>query len=622
MSRSFAACFCVFCVFTPPARPQAPTSPAYTITTFAGNGNTGSTGDGGAAISAQLSAPFAVAVDAAGNAYIADEFNNKIRKVSPDGTISTVAGTGTSGYAGDGGPAASAQFSSPSGIVVDASGNLYIADSGNNVIRMVTANGNISTVAGMQNATVPYGGDGGPATSAQLYNPSGLALDSVGDLYIADTYNNVVRMVAPDGTITTLAGNNAAATGFSGDGGAATSAVLNNPVGLAVDAARNLYIADGGNNRIRLVSADTGNISTVAGSGTGGGYSGDGGAANKAKLNTPKGIALDPAGNLYIADRFNSAIRMVTVTGTISTIAGSANGGYSGDGGPATGATLFEPTWVAVANTGKIYIADNGNDVIRLLTPAALPPSIASKGVVGAAAFGAFTSVAPGSWIEIYGSNLASDSRMWTGTDFKGANAPTSLDGTSVSIGGVPAFVDYISAGQVNAQVPSNVGTGSQPLKVTTASGSSAPYAINVTLVQPGLFTAAKFSIGGLQYAAALFTDNATYVLPPGAIPGVTSRQAKPGETVIFYGAGFGPVTPNIPAGQIVQQNNSLAANFQISFGSAPAALSYSGLAPGAIGLYQFNAIVPNIANSDSVPLTFTLNGAPGTQTLYTAVHN
>jgi uncharacterized protein (TIGR03437 family) len=247
-------------------------------------------------------------------------------------------------------------------------------------------------------------------------------------------------------------------------------------------------------------------------------------------------------------------------------------------------------------------------------------PSIAAGGVLSASSFGKFTSIAPGSWIEIYGSNLAADTRSWTQSDFSGVNAPTSLDGTSVTVGGQPAFIDYISPGQVNAQVPSNIGTGSQQIILTTGAGSSTPYTVSVNSTQPGLLAPASFKIGGRQYAAALFPDGATYVLPPGTIAGVASRRAQPGDTITLYGIGFGPVVPDIPAGQIVGQSNTLAATLQVEFGTALGDVAFSGLAPGAVGLYQFNVTVPNIANSDALPLAFTIGGVPGTQNLYTAV--
>ena len=194
--------------------------------------------------------------------------------------------------------------------------------------------------------------------------------------------------------------------------------------------------------------------------------------------------------------------------------------------------------------------------------------------VVSAGAFGQFASLSPGSWIEIYGSNLATGSRGWTGSDFTGVNAPTSLDGTKVTIGGQPAFIDYISPGQVNAQVPSGVGTGPQPLIVTSDASVSDPYTIMVNAEQPGLLAPSSFNIGGKQYVVALFPDDVTYVLSAGAIPGVTSRPAQPGDTITFYGIGFGPVTPNIQAGQIVQQTNALASPFHLFFGPTEATVS------------------------------------------------
>jgi len=279
---------------------------------------------------------------------------------------------------------------------------------------------------------------------------------------------------------------------------------------------------------------------------------------------------------------------------------------------------------------------DNGSNPILLGVTLGSPdtdlPYFTPAGVVSASAFGEFTSVAPGSWIEIYGTKLAAGTRSWTAADFTGVNAPTSLDGTSVTIGGQAAFLDYVSPTQVNAQVPSNIGTGPQPVVVTTAVGASAPITIaddqsgpvtvTVNQDQPGLLAPSAFNIGGKQYVAALFSDGATYVLPPGAISGVTSRRAQPGDIITFYGIGFGPVTPNIPAGQIVPGENMLVAPLDILFGQTAATVPYDGLAPGAVGLYQFNVVVPNVAASDIVPVTFTLGGTAGTQTLYTAVGN
>ena len=247
-------------------------------------------------------------------------------------------------------------------------------------------------------------------------------------------------------------------------------------------------------------------------------------------------------------------------------------------------------------------------------------PAIAPSGVVSAAGFGGFNSIAPGSWIEIYGTNLSSTTRGWGGGDFNGANAPTSLDGVKVTVGNTAAYVDYVSPTQVNAQVSSSVGTGPQLVTVTNSNGTSAAYTITVNPVQPGLLAPPAFNIGGKQYVVATLPDG-TYVLPQGAIAGLNSRPARPGETVTIYGVGFGSVSPNIPAGQIVGQVNSLTLPLSLSIGGTPTVLPYKGLAPNFVGLYQFNVTMPNVSDNNPLALTFNLGGTAGTQTLYTSVH-
>jgi len=244
--------------------------------------------------------------------------------------------------------------------------------------------------------------------------------------------------------------------------------------------------------------------------------------------------------------------------------------------------------------------------------------------VISAGAYGGFSAVAPGTWVEIYGSNLAPDTRQWAGSDFNGNNAPTSLDGVQVTIGGQKAFIDYIasSPGQINAQLPSNISTGGTlPLTVNNGTVSSAPFNVTVNTTEPGLLAPSAFQIGAKQYVVALLPDGATYVLPTGAITGVASRPAHPTETITLYGIGFGGVTPSIAAGLIETQINLLAASLQILFGQTPATITYQGLAPGFVGLYQFDVVVPAVPDSDLVPLTFNLGGVAGSQTLYIAVH-
>lgn len=259
-----------------------------------------------------------------------------------------------------------------------------------------------------------------------------------------------------------------------------------------------------------------------------------------------------------------------------------------------------------------------GNLLNRTVTSSAPAPTI--RLVISAGDFGKFTNAAPGSWVEIYGSNLSNSTRQWAGADFSGNNAPTMLDGVQVTAGGQKAFVYYISPGQVDAQLPSNLAAGPTMLTVGNGTQTSAPATIRLNSVMPGLLAPLSFEIGGNQYVVALLPDGVTYILPPNAIPGLASRQAKPGETIIMYGIGFGAVSPDIPAGKIVTQSNQLVAPLQIQFGQTSAKLQYDGLAPSFVGLYQFNVVVPQVPDNDLTPLTFTLGGATGTQILFIAV--
>jgi hypothetical protein len=340
------------------------------ITTIAGNGMLGFDGDGGPATMAQLRYPAGVGVDGSGNVYIADRENHRIRKVTAaTGIITTAAGTGSGWFQGENDVATTASLNYPEGLAVDGAGNVYVADSYNGRVRkLVLASGRIITVAGSTPAG--YGGDTGQGPAAQLKQPTAVAVDGAGNLYIADMQNARVRKVAvptPTAQITTLAGNGTA--GYAGDGGAAPAAMLNSPHGVAIDAAGNLYIVEFWNHRVRKVAAATGLITTVAGSSSG--SLGDGGPATAARLSNPYGVAVDNAGNLYIADSFNYRIRKVTAaTGVISTIAGNGTSGSGGDGGVATAAQLNRPGAVAVDAAGNIYIADTGNHRIRKVTVA------------------------------------------------------------------------------------------------------------------------------------------------------------------------------------------------------------------------------------------------------------
>lgn len=389
---------------------------AGVISTYAGTGICGYSGDGGPATSAMISYSYGAAFDRHGNLLVADTGNNRVRLITPAGIIMTIAGNGTYAYSGDGGNAVEASLAGPSALSADPTGNIYIADSGNYVIRLVDDSGIIHTVAG--NHTYGFSGDGGPATSAQMTFAGGVLADSSGNFYIADTGNKRVRKVDSTGTITTYAGNGSfgntgsggpatsaaiaqpeglvlsegklhistatniwdvnlatqiitivagysnGTTGFNGDGHTAVSTGFNGIWGMSSDGEGGLIVADSGNNRVRAISGASQLVTTI-----GGGYVGDGGRAVAASLNDglsdASHLAFDPAGNLYIADIDNHRVRKVSSSGTIATIAGNGIAGYSGDGGPATAATLSFPGAVATDNDGNIFIADSGNGVIR-----------------------------------------------------------------------------------------------------------------------------------------------------------------------------------------------------------------------------------------------------------------
>ena len=344
------------------------------ITTVAGTGEQGYGGDGGPAAQARLAFPRTVAVDGAGSLYIVDSGNYRIRRVSRSGAITTVAGTGMYGYSGDGGPALTARINA-SGLAADGAGNLYISDSRRHRIRRIDSSGTITAYAGIGESG--YSGDGGPANQARLFRPWGVVADGSGNLYVADKYNHRVRRVDVSGTITAIAGTGE--EGYSGDGGPAVAAQLASPGWVELDGSGNLYISDTSNHRIRKVDR-SGIITTVVGTGERG-YGGDGGPAAAAKLWGPQGMVFDGAGNLYFADGRNERIRQVDRGGTITTVAGSGESGFAGDGGPAVAARFWIPMGVALDGAGNLYIADNANHRIRRVDRAGTITTIAGVGL-------------------------------------------------------------------------------------------------------------------------------------------------------------------------------------------------------------------------------------------------
>jgi len=332
---------------------------AQIITTIVGNGTPGYLGDGLPATSAEINQPGGFTVDAAGNIYIADYGNNRIRKVNTSGIITTIVGNGTAGYFGDGLQATAAQINEPLCVVTDRSGNIYFSDSRNFCVRKVNSMGIISTIAG--NGTPGFGGDLGPATAALLNIPYGLVLDGLGNLYVADMSNNRVRMINTSGIISTVAGTGT--PGFTGDGVPAIATEISQPNSLCLDPSGNLVITDNGNQRIRKINS-AGIITTIAGIGTLG-ATGDGGQATAAQFTWPAGIQYDSAGNLYIADAYNYKIRKVDNSGIITTIAGTGTLGHSGDGGSATAAEFNVPSAVGFDTGGSLIIDDDVNNRLR-----------------------------------------------------------------------------------------------------------------------------------------------------------------------------------------------------------------------------------------------------------------
>ncbi len=614
----------------------------YTISTFAGTGRPTYSGDSATATSAEINSPFGITVNKDGSVVFADQINHRIRKIA-SGTITTIAGKGTAGLSSDETTTATdATMTFPTSVVYDSSGNLYIVDTNNNCIRKVGTDGKISRVAGNGTAGYAEANDYNPdgdadsdgvvnskdsdytaveAPNAYLSYPIGIAVTSDGTMYIADTKNHRIRKVDANKHILTVAGTGTA--GWSGDGGKATEAKLNYPMGLSLDPAGNLYIADAFNHRIRKIAVD-GTITTVAGRGTPG-FSGDNGQAVSARLFYPKGAHIGPDGKLYIADTFNSRIRVVAADGIISSIAGNGRYGGNGDGGDSRYAELRFPNAVAVAADGKVYISDTQNNKLRVLTPTTVDPTqedrpiISLHGISTPAEFGASTAFAPGAWMEIRGIRLAAAERSWQPEDFNGGIAPTVLAGTRVIVDGVDAYTAYVSPETVRVLLPGGIQPGRKEVVVETALGRSETYTVDIEESRPALNAPVKFLLAGTQYASAVLDDGQTYALPEGAVEAASTRPAKPGETLTFHGIGFGAVTPDIGAGELVGKENSLVRRVEVLFGESRAEVRYAGLAQGAVGIYQLSVVVPEGVEGDAIPVTVMVDGEPGRQQLHVA---
>ena len=581
------------------------------IYTIAGNGFAGYSGDGGAATQAEMRYPSAVAVDSYGNYVIAEPYDSAIRVTANStgtfygvamtaGDVYTVAGDGAPGYSGDGGPATEAALDLPFGVGMDGSGNIIIADTGNQRLRVIAKStgtfygqamtaGDIYTIAG--DGTIGGSGDGGPATSADFHAPWAVTVDGSGNVVVADVGNNAVRVVAEAtgtfygqamtaGDIYTIAGNGT--EGYAGDGGAAASAELDSPAGVGVDRSGNILVGDTGNSVIRVVAGTSstfygqamtaGDIYTIAGNGAAG-YSGDGGPATAAELGAPWGATVDGAGNVLVTDPGNSRVRVVAestgtfygqamTTGDIYTIAGDTYFGYAGDGGPATSASLWDDTGVAVDNAGDVVIADFGNNRIRLVTGGPVVPAL-SFGPLSVTSWTVNQSGFPGT-IALSG---GTGSYSLTAQSGLPAGLTATLAGSTISITGTPTQAGTFASGS---------------LTVRDSTGATATDSFSVTInnkATPTLVTKPGATSVTLGKTAPTLTDTAT-----------VSGGSNPTGTVTFtlyYDGGASPVYTS-PA-------------VALNKGSASASYTLPGTTVQVAGTYQWDATYSGDTNNNSV---------------------
>lgn len=545
------------------------TSAVFTLA--AGSGAFGFSGDGGPASKARLNVPSDVARGSLGDLYVADTGNHRVRRISPDMTISTIAGSGLPGSTGDNDRAVSAQLNRPSGVAADAAGNVYVADTGNHKVRRIDLAGNIYTVAGT--GARGYSGDNGPAFSAQLDTPGGVALDSAGNLYIADTGNHAIRRVSPDGSIATVAGNGTRGSG--GDGGPALSARLDSPSALCLDALGTMYIADTGNRRIRRVSAaDSFGPGVITTFPAGGGVI----------WRSLRGVTVDAGSNVYVSDAADQRVYRVELTGRITTIAGDGLQGFNGESAAGLSLRLDTPAGLIVDPAGNIFVADSGNGRLRKLTPNIdldlLPPPADTVAAVNAASLlpGA---VAPGEIVSLFGAGFGPAAPL-TPTPADALALPSQLGSTQVIVNGGAAPLLFAQQNQVNFQVPYSIGdTRSVDVQVVVGGVTRAKLTLPVADAAIGLFAAAA----GAGQALAINED------------GSANSEAAPvarGSIVTLFATGEGRVSPQPLDGGIAgYPSPAPVLPVSVRIGDYPAQVDFAQSAPGYAGLLQINARVP-----------------------------
>jgi sugar lactone lactonase YvrE len=581
--------------------------------------------------------PSAIVFDARGDLYFADAGNHIVRELSAAGTITSVAGNGVQGFAGDGGAATDAELDSPSGLALDASGNLYIADSHNHRVREVmAATGTIRTVAGVDGAG--FSGDGGLATVARLDLPTALAVDAVGNLYVADMDNHRVRRIAAGtGIITTFAGNGVEA--FAGDGGVATAASIDSPNGLAVDFAGDLYLADTHNGRVRVVNGVTGFISTVAGVGGAQFFGGDDGPATTAVLALPQGLTMDAAGNLYVADSDNHRIRRISPVGVITTVAGQGAEAFAGDGAPAVAASLDTPRAVAISPGGLLTLADSKNQRVRQLDSLAAPgPDIHTLVGIGGGPISADALSLSGTSVATYGSGTLTATLTATtlGTGIVTLEEPGAWSATALSSASLSAGVASLSAAGLSAGTHSIVAV--YPGDATHAAVQSSAFVITVTplglaaTVDPTsiLYGQPVPTLGGMLSGvlpqdagkvSAVFTTTAAGLSPVGQYP-ITVMLA--GSAAANYTVALTPASLTIApaATQIALSSSSVnpSMGLPVTF-TMQASSTTSGVPTGSVTLLDGTVMLAMEPLSTAGGATFTTNaltvGAHGLSAVY-----